>query len=389
MAGKPMIPARARGLTLASRSRHRPPMRLLPLLVVAACTATADDDSASVPAPCPPLAPPAPDLDALAGTREWSTSWTVPWTGQERPITVHTWYPTDATEGEPVRWLDAFPDEHSLVNAPLRAGDCRLPVVVWSHGSQAWAGNGSDVMRQLARQGYLVVAPDHTGNTLTDNQDPKPASFPLLRAGDVVAALDALEDLPTSDPLAARLDTSSVLVTGHSYGGQTSWLFSGPTFDPIAIDQRCQDASPPCDAEERAAFDALPGDPRVVAVAPLAGDVGVDLAADSGWSTMHGPVLYMTGTLDFDGGPMFQRASEGAVTWAEVDGACHESFTSTALGCDGLPKDEGLTLVARWIQAFAAWTLLGSDEPDVVGVLDGSSPVSDRVTVHRTDSAGP
>ena len=361
-------------------------MRWVPLVLLAACGAPADDDSAAPPGRCPPLAPPAVDLDAVAGTRTLTTSWVVPWTGEERTIDLQLWYPTDDTVGEGARWLDVFPDDHSFVDAQLRAGDCRLPVVVYSHGSQAWAGNGSDLMRQLARQGYLVVAPDHKDNTLIDNLDPKPATFSLTRVRDVVAALDVLDTLPAEDPLAGRFDPSRVLVTGHSFGGQTSWLFAGPQFDPAAIDIRCAQ-DPPCTPEQRAAFDVAPGDPRVVAVAPMAGDAGVDLVSDGGWAAMHGPVLYFTGTEDFDGAPQFERTGEGEVTWVEVEGACHESFTSTALSCSTLDKEAGLTLVGTWLQAFAARTLLGSSDPSVIALLDGATSISPLATVHHSASA--
>jgi pimeloyl-ACP methyl ester carboxylesterase len=172
------------------------------------------------------------------------------------------------------------------------------------------------------------------------------------------------------------------VVVGHSFGGQTAWLFSGPTFDDAAIDTRCA-GNPPCDEAGRDAYRDIPGDPRVVAVAPMAGDAGTELVAESGWAGMRGPVLYMTGTEDFDGAPQYARTAAGDVTWLEVDGACHESFTSTGVPCPTLDKAEGHTAIATYLEAFVAAHALGSEEPAVVSVLDGTTEVSAAISVHR------
>lgn len=371
-----------------------------PLLLVlsAACAApsasTDDTDETGAvdtdpPGSCAPLAPPAPDLDVVAGVRSVDLTYALPWSGEDRTVLLHTWYPTAATTGEPAVWLGLQTDPHSLVDAPvdLPEGDCKLPLLVYSHGSQGWAGGGSDLVRQFVRQGWIAVGPDHTGNTLTDNAVPQPPVFPLTRLRDVQAAIDAIEALPSSDPLAGRIDTSRVLVVGHSYGGQTAWLASGPVLDASAADARCG-GTPACTTEERAAFDASLADPRIVGVVPMAGAADEGLVASASWDDVDVPVLYLTGTEDHDGTPQFTRAGGADVRWVEVEGGCHETFTSTAVPCGTLAKAEGLTLVATYVQAFAAQVVLGSEDAGVAGVLDGSVEVSAAATLHLSERAG-
>ncbi len=320
----------------------------------------------------------------MAGTREATTSYTVPWTGEPRELVVHAWYETDDTSGTAARWLDAFEDTNSWVDAAFAPrAKCKAPLVVYSHGSQGWAGNATPLMRQLVNAGWVAVAPDHTDNLLTQNVEPKPETFPLLRTLDVSATLDWIAGLPEGDPLHDRVDTEHVLVFGHSYGAQTSWLLGGPTFDPAAIEARCEASELGCTEAEVAAYTERAVDPRVVAVAPFAGSAGTDLVAESGWATLDRPVLYMTGSEDGDGTEAFTRASAGDVTWVELAGGCHESFTTTTIPCD-LDKTLSLTVTATYLADFAVHEVLGSEDEAVLGVLDGSIVVDPVATLQTS-----
>jgi len=322
--------------------------------------------------------------DALSGIEINPSTYTVPW-ADERTVQMHMWYPTAATSGESARYLDMFVDDKSLVGAPYAEPleGCRHPLLVYSHGSQAWAGSSSTVVRQFVNAGWVVIAPDHTDNTLTQNVADKPRSFSLTRVEDVRHAIDWAESLPIDHALAGRIDTSRVLVMGHSFGAQTSWLLSGPTFDTEAIAAGCAQ-EPQCTDEAIAAFAESPGDARVVGVVPAAGSANTSLVADEGWSTIAAPVLYMTGTADQDGTEAFERASEGDVTWIEIEGGCHESFTDTAVSCPDVDKALGVEITARYATAFGTRTVLSSDDADVASVLDGTTVISDLVTLQTS-----
>lgn len=350
---------------------------VLAILLMAGCNGGADPE----PTSCASSAVPTIDLAANVGLRQEAASYDVAWDGSERELELHIWYPSDDTEGDAAEYIGLFDDENSLVDASYADAEdtCTHPLVVYSHGSQAWAGNGSPILRQFVKEGWVAIGPDHLGNTLDDNWDPRPHTFSLSRVHDVRFAIDYLEGLPEDDPLHGRVDTSRVLVMGHSFGGQTSWLAGGPSFDSAAIETRCNGE---CSADELAAFNENPGDSRIAAVIPMAGDAGSDLVADAGFGDISVPVLYMTGSEDFDGQPRYERAAATPdLTWVDIEGGCHETFTSTVFACDGVDKDAGLEIVSKFATAQGWRSVLDSEEG--ASTLDGSESVSDLVTVTR------
>lgn len=326
-----------------------------------------------------------PDLPAFAqegtaGIRQFSAGYDLPWDGTRRDLDMHLWYPSADTDGDEAQYIGFLDDAFSFVDASYAevASDCTHPVVVYSHGSQAWAGSGSTLMRQFARAGWVAIAPDHLGNTLNDNWDPRPKTFNLTRVLDVRFALDYLEGLPQDDPLAGRVDTSRVLVIGHSFGGQTAWLAGGPSFDADAVASHCGGE---CTEAELAAYAESPGDPRVAAVVPMAGNVPESLVADAGFADLEVPVLYMTGSEDFDGQPHYERAAAAAdLTWVAIEGGCHETFTDTTLAC-GVDKAEGLEIVSTYATAQGWRSVLDSEAG--AGILEGTEQVSPLVTLTR------
>lgn len=298
-----------------------------------------------------------------------------------RAVPMNLWYATDATGGDHPIYIELFQDEQSIVDAPFKdpAPGELLPLVIYSHGSQGWAGNASPLLRHLVAQGWIAAGPDHVGNTLLDNEDPRPISYPLTRMADVIATIDAIKALPEGDPLHGRVDTDHVLVMGHSFGGQTAWLLSGPAIDAAALEARCVEA-PGCTEAEIAAFSAPPADPRIRAVMPLDGFAWEDVVAASGWAQADRPILYMARSGDGDDAPFLTAAAAGP-TWVRFEGACHETFTSTPLPCD-FEKEDGLDLVAAYLTAFGAAEILGLREPPWTEILDGTTSLDPRVTVH-------
>lgn len=346
-----------------------------------------DGDSADTGAPpdCTPEALTTEPLDVPAGHRVFDVPVPAPWLPDVRSVPLHVWYPTDATEGTPTTYIQTFLDDRSFEDAPFAdpAPGCKLPLVVYSHGSQAWAGNNSPLLRQLVGQGWVAVAPDHVDNTLIDNVDPKPVSFSLTRVADIRAALDAVEALPEGDPLYDRVDTSRVIVVGHSYGGQTSWLLAGPTLDAARMDERCDESSLGCSEAERAAFREWPGDPRLVGAMPLDGFASEDLVAAAGWADAGIPILYLSKAEEGDTYAI-ETAAAADVTWARFDGACHETFTDSPVDCSTFDKQEGQELTAAFLTAFAATRVLGLDDTAYTGILDGSTSLDERITITTT-----
>lgn len=195
-----------------------------------------------------------------------------------RRIAVQYWYPVTISESgltspyidQPAvkmrafaknmglpRWLIGHIQDvqtNSILDAPLDTTTSTLPVVVFSHGLGGMKTQNSILAEELASQGYLVVAADHSFDAfLTVFDDGSVADYrsssdgitteeafwaargPQLtaRTKDVLFMLDRIADRQTNsvrqlpnDELWQRADLSRVGVFGHSFGGATSIMAS-------------------------------------------------------------------------------------------------------------------------------------------------------------------
>jgi hypothetical protein len=297
-----------------------------------------------------------------------------------RTTTIHVWYPTLVPDGRHPRYLGSFPDPGSIIDAPLAPSayeDGHYPVHLYSHGDQGFGPTSAFLMRRFASHGWVAIAPDHTGNTLLDNITPRPISIYFLRGTDLSASLDAMETLPTSDPLAGLLDVDRVVASGHSFGSHSMWAIAGATFDVDGFGATCT-ADDTCTTAELDVFRAGLGDPRVVAAIPMAGSISRTYFGAAGHTSVTIPFLSMSGGADPVGADtQFASTPEVEMTWIEVADACHQFF---AIGCDGdTPLDEDL-IVGGFALAFARAELLGDASTAVSSILDGSRVLSPRVT---------
>ncbi len=306
-------------------------------------------------------------------------------TQESRTIALNLWYPTEQTEGEHPSYLFVT-DTESILNASLAAPvhPEGYPVHIYSHGHQGFGGTASSLMRYFASHGWVVLAPDHTGNTFFDNIDPRPVSIYFLRAADISASLDAVTNLDLEDPLFDSLLLDEVLLSGHSFGVHTCWASAGATFDMDALTANycsSEDDGASCTSDELAAFQAGVGDDRIAAILPMAGSIIRSLFGETGHESVAVPVFAMSAVPDPRGEEdQFETCSDLELTWIEVEDACHETF---ALGmCETLDPEEGFTIVQTYALAFARVHILGDDTPSVLGIMDGSVAVSDKVLFH-------
>lgn len=126
-------------------------------------------------------------------------------------------------------------------DAPMRADAGPYPVVFFSHGSGGIRMQSTYYTVDMASHGYVVVSPDHIGNTLSD----------IIVTGDLTTAdlaeslgnrpldlsfvREELELLEEGDPLSEIMDFEHVGVTGHSFGALTSlrWMGQGADVDAV------------------------------------------------------------------------------------------------------------------------------------------------------------
>ena len=144
--------------------------------------------------------------------------------------------PPDLQEGLTEEALGALPTV-AVRDAPARDDGDRYPLVVFSHGKGGIRLQSNFYTGYLASHGYVVVAPDHTGDTIvellrevkdTGNiQADSTVEAIVDRPKDVIAILDLIDDVLVdqgSDDVAALVDLDHVGVTGHSFGALTSFL---------------------------------------------------------------------------------------------------------------------------------------------------------------------
>ena len=320
------------------------------------------------------------------GYTAWEYSYTPAGASNQRTIPVHLWYPTEDTSGQGVTYEFIFGDADSWLDAVPAAAvhSSGYPVLAYSHGNQGFAGSSAFLMRKAASHGWVAVAPDHIGNTLSTHSAPRPLSLWLNRGQDVSAAMDSLQERAL-ELLRGDLDIDSSVVSGHSFGGYTTWSSMGAAFDRERIEQRCDEGVYPpeqCSEALLDAFEAGVSDPRFAAGITLAGGGGEEWFGEGGLRAVDRPMLQLSGSRDAGAVVGVWERTEGVdLTWVDVEGGCHQLFALG--GCDEVPSDEGHWLVSTYSFAFARLHALADNSADTLSLLDGSRLLSERITLQR------
>jgi predicted dienelactone hydrolase len=147
---------------------------------------------------------------------------------RERTLRVEVWYPAAPGSGAANAYhLDTELGRlASVCTAARRDGDALpgpWPVLVFSHGFGGVRFQSFYLTEHLATHGYVVVAPDHTGNTFADfgalGDDAAVAQSAVDRPEDARFVLDSLLDGSLGE---LDADPDRVSMSGHSFGGWTS-----------------------------------------------------------------------------------------------------------------------------------------------------------------------
>ena len=309
-----------------------------------------------------------------------------------RPVRVTVWYPTEDTEGEAGRYFKLFRRPEVLADASV-ALDEPMPVLVFSHGNSGLAEQNYFMSEFLASHGWLVISPDHTGNTFRD-QSVTFQSAPF-RPQDITAVLDDLLSLPEDDPLHGLANPDYIAMSGHSFGGYTTLALTGATFDVDGVVSGCNSGVFP--ANLCTDFLGLPGvedlfrggfhDERFKVGIPMT--PGGFIFFNQGLKEISVPTMLMTAGRD----RTLPNIQEGNPIWTTMDGADDIRLDITAAGhftfsnmCDFfggvepirsdgcgdefIEPELAFRVINAYVLAFMRFHMF--DDQSVAGMIDGS-----------------
>ena len=269
----------------------------------------------------------------------------------ERPLTVDVWFPIGGASELPPQQYTLLPGVYYesptafAATADLLVSDDTFPLVVYSHGSGGLRYIHSSYTEALASHGYLVAAPDHTGNTAVDRLAGSETAGDVtafVRPSDVRRVVDAFTDPahPTAGPWAAQVDAGRIAVTGHSFGGFTAIA----SVTGFANDQG-----------------TIEPDERVDAIIPIAPATGPTLLADDVIGLVDVPMLVLVGTddvttpVDPNVTRLWDLTDVSPAYRVELVAGEHQTFTDLCAYTRFLPTlPEVPEAVTATIEAFAA-----------------------------------
>jgi len=157
---------------------------------------------------------------------------------EPRPLTVEVYYPSSeaAVAGMPKDVVSVLGIEITETPAyrDVAIGTGPFPLVLFSHGNGGIRFQSFFFAAHLASHGYVVVSPDHHGNTFLDAldgaEDPDSA---VNRPLDMSFLIDELTVF-ASEPghlFEGAIDLEKIGMSGHSFGGYTSLALAGPAFE--------------------------------------------------------------------------------------------------------------------------------------------------------------
>jgi dienelactone hydrolase len=184
-------------------------------------------------------------------------------TGDPRQLVTEIWYPaTDDARGKPKNTLIDFTGgsansamagllkmafqvdiaemNKTFQNIAVRDADARdgvYPLILFSHGNGGLRYQGAFWCEHMASHGYIVMAPDHTGNAAVTvigskivpylSTDEAREQSAVDRPKDLSFLIGAMESMnkESGNRFAGKVDLEHVGVAGHSFGGYTStWI---------------------------------------------------------------------------------------------------------------------------------------------------------------------
>jgi predicted dienelactone hydrolase len=145
---------------------------------------------------------------------------------RNRPLKTELWYPTpDIDSGNLRTTVLPFILEPTIRNASFTSQ--KHPLILMSHGTGGNRFSLAWLAIALVKQGYMVAAPDHWGNTY-DNKIPEYFVRYWERPLDISFVLS---QLLADNTLSKYIDFERIGVVGFSFGGYTTLALAGVEID--------------------------------------------------------------------------------------------------------------------------------------------------------------
>jgi predicted dienelactone hydrolase len=211
------------------------------------------------------------------------------------PISAGIWYPTSAKGGFALLGLTG---ERVASDGPVLGTG--LPLIVISHGTGASSFSHADTALALAANGFVVIAPMHTGDNFQDDNDVGKPDWLVNRSRHVERAINmALQSWKDR----GHIDPAKIGIFGFSAGATTALINVGGIPDLTRLAMQCA-AHPEfvCKLTNAAAFRNLTqlawtSDPRISAAVIAAPGLGFTFQPN-GLSNVHAAVQLWSGSAD-------------------------------------------------------------------------------------------
>ena len=265
--------------------------------------------------------------------------------------TWQIWYPSDQGTGtEGTRYDDMLAG--TAWAGGKAACDQTRPVVVFSHGHRGIRWQSVFLTEELARHGYVVIAPDHFENTFMDGDGGATPEIAARRPSEVKDAFDRLLEEPRFE---GCIDPEAgYAVVGHSFGAFTALAVAGAGIDIEGLTAHCADNPDDliCGAEELLEAAGDPHDPRAWASVPIT--PGGAKAFGDKVAELDVPILVIgaeadtTTPVDEEAIPIFEGLTGSPRYMAMFQDAGHFTFTDICLmladfnGCGDEYVDQGV-----------------------------------------------
>ncbi|MBW1688702.1 MAG: hypothetical protein JRS35_27035 [Deltaproteobacteria bacterium] len=287
---------------------------------------------------------------------------------EDRTLPTEIWYPADpgSAVGDPTLYPLLGPigiTSAVAVDDIPPTEEMFRPLILFSHGSGGFAIQSIVLVETLASHGFFVAAPNHVGNTQSDEMNGTSDPFDVIarnRPQDASAVIDTMLErgFTPGDPFFLKIRPFMIGAAGHSFGGFTVLALSG-------------------------GYEDIPADPRVTAILPISGAAGI--LSDEELEAVDVPTLLLGGTADevvpID--PVTVRAFDlistpgGQKYRVDIEGATHFHFANI---CDIASVLIGIGLTPEM------WPLIGAGalvEPYEKTCIPPAYPIDEAVRIQN------